>query len=121
MESKLSGPLLAHIWCYLRPNSLDFRECAYVNDYMWYHTPVGGSGVLLKGMDVLTVNHHRERSILGQKKKRWLEQIVQMLKSGQLSFLSASGVDLAGTGVKGLPGTAPVADPETSQVTTAID
>lgn len=55
------------------------------------------------------------------KKKRWLEQIVQMLKSGQLSFLSASGVDLAGTGVKGLPGTAPVADPETSQVTTAID
>lgn len=92
------------------------------NDYMSYHTPVGGSGVLLKRMDVLTVNHHRERSILGQKKKRWFEQIVQMLKSeSKLSFLSASGFDLAGTGVRELPGTVPATDTETSQATTEID
>lgn len=30
------------------------------------HTPVGGGGVSLKGMDVPAVNHPREGSILGQ-------------------------------------------------------
>lgn len=57
-----------------------------------------------------------------KKKKRWFEQIVQMLKSeSKLSFLSASGFDLAGTGVRELPGTVPATDTETSQATTEID
>lgn len=32
------------------------------NFHMSDHTPVGGGGAFLKGMDVLTVNHLREGS-----------------------------------------------------------
>ena len=37
------------------------------NFHMSDHTPLGGVGFPLKGMDVPTVNHLREGSVLGQK------------------------------------------------------
>ena len=36
------------------------------NFHMSDHTPLGGVGFPLKGMDVPTVNHLREGSVLGQ-------------------------------------------------------
>lgn len=51
------------------------------NFHMSDHTPVGGGGVSLKGMDVLTVNHLREGSVLGQKMRDG--QAVLKTKSGE--------------------------------------
>lgn len=57
------------MWCYLRPNNLNFGEC-YVqtmsNHYKSGHTTVGWWGFPLKGMDVPTVSHRGERSVMGQ-------------------------------------------------------
>lgn len=57
-----------------------------------------GVGVPLKGMDVPTVNHPMERSILGQKKMMVWTDSPNAEVEGKLSLLSAPGFDLVGTG-----------------------